>query len=305
MNESRIFMAFAKGSESTEGTTVNRYIGVAPVTIESINPNKAMLEKIYNTSLENEPEYTGTQESNGNQVPYARITFLVKPDPVKTGMDINPISISMFLRKEYKFNRDGTKVLVIDEYGNSGWATKEQCQNHTPLLSKEGKPLKISTNYRPAYVGELELTNFIKAFLVIPEAFEYVEGQWRLKKDADLSISRFDNPDKFFEGDFSEIIETIAYWPENKVKVLFGVKRNDDGRMHQNFYKEMFLKNRENDYSKLDKDVQERKNAGAYPTTDFEVCDFKVYEVAPTNLNNTPAADPFAPAPASNPWFNA
>lgn len=296
-------MAFAKGAESTEGVAIERYTGVAPVNIVCFNPNKEQLEQLYNTKLENAPEYFGETDNNGNKVPYARVTFIVKPDPDKVGMDVTPISIALFIRKEYKFNNDGTKVRVIDEYGNSGWATKEQCQAHAPLLSKTGKPLKISQNYRPAYVGEIELTDFIKAFLNIPDAFEYVDDTWRLKKDADLSIARFENMDKMFSGDFKEVADAIAYQPDNKVKVLFGVRKNDEGKMYQSFYKEMFLKNNVTDYSKLDRDVQDRKNAGAYPNTDFEVGDFKVYEVKSTNLNEAPI-DPFgAPAPAANPWF--
>lgn len=299
----RILMAFAKGAESTEGVTIERYTGVAPVNIVCFNPTKEQLEAIYNTKLDNAPEYIGVMENDGNKIPYARVTFLVKPDPDKVGMDVDPISIALFVRKEYKFNSDGTKVRVIDEYGNSGWATKEQCQAHAPLLSKAGKPLKISPNYRPAYVGEIELTDFIKAFLNIPDAFEYVDDTWRLKKDADLSIARFENIDKLFAGDFKEVTDAIAYQPDNKVKVLFGVRKNDEGKMYQSFYKEMFLKNSVTDYSKLDKDVQDRKNAGAYPTTDFEVGDFKVYKVDATPLDAP--ADPFAaPAPAAaNPWF--
>lgn len=296
-------MAFARGAESTDGVSIVRYTGVAPVKIVGFNPTKDELEKLYKATLDTAPEYIGETDNDGNKVPYARTTFLVKPDPEKVGMDIDPISIAMFVRKEYKFNSDGTKVKVIDEYGNSGWATKEQCQTHAPLLSKSGKPLKISQNYRPAYIGEIELTDFIKAFLNIPDAFEYVDDTWRLKKDADLGIARFENIDKLFSGDFKEVTDAIAYQPDNKVKVLFGVRKNDEGKMYQSFYKEMFLKNSVNDYSKLDKDVQERKNAGAYPTTDFEVGDFKVYEVKATNLDEAPA-DPFGAAPApANPWF--
>ena len=51
------FMAFAKGTESKEGNAVKRYIGVAPVFVLTVNPNKAELEKLYNTQLENDPEY--------------------------------------------------------------------------------------------------------------------------------------------------------------------------------------------------------------------------------------------------------
>ena len=37
-------MAFAKGTESTEGTSIDRYTGVAPVTIVGFNPTKDELE---------------------------------------------------------------------------------------------------------------------------------------------------------------------------------------------------------------------------------------------------------------------
>lgn len=305
MKNSKIFMAFSKGTESTEGASINRYIGVAPVTVEGFNPTKEELEKFYNTTLDNDPEYIGEMENNGEKVKFARVTFIVKPDPKEVGMDISPISLTFFIRNEYKFNNDKTKIRVIDEYGNAGWATKEQMQNHVQLLSKAGKALKISTNYRPAFVGEIELTNFIKAFLNIPEVFEYVEGNWKLKKDADLGVARFEHIENLFKGDFSEVKEVIAYQPDNKVKVLFGVRKNDEGKMYQSFFKEMFLKNSVTDYSKLDKEVQDRKNSGAYPTTDFEVGKFKIYTVDATNLAEAPA-DPFAQKEApANPWFNA
>lgn len=304
MKESKIFMAFAKGTESVEGPSVVRYTGVGACNVVGVNPTKEELEKLYNTTLDNAPEYTGEMESNGNKVPYARVTFLVKPDVESTGMDVSPISVSLFIRKEYKFNNDGTKVRVIDEYGNSGWATQEQLKEHSQLVSKVGKPLKISTNYRPAYIGEIELIDFIKQFLAVPEAFEYVNESWQLKKNADMSIAGLEHPENLFKGDFSEVTSAIALAPDYKVKILFGVRKNDEGKMYQSFYKEMFLKNGVTDYSKLDKDVQERKNAGAYPTTDFEVGPFKVYEVTATNLTEAPAADPFAPeASPANPWF--
>ena len=47
------FMAFANGKESTEGASIKRYIGVAPVYVLAVNPTKAELEQIYDTTLEN------------------------------------------------------------------------------------------------------------------------------------------------------------------------------------------------------------------------------------------------------------
>ena len=60
MKNNSIFMAFAKGNESTEAAPIKRYIGVAPVTVLAVNPDKATLEQLYNTTLEKAPEYVGT-----------------------------------------------------------------------------------------------------------------------------------------------------------------------------------------------------------------------------------------------------
>ena len=44
-----VFMAVASGRKSIEGNAVKRYVGVGSVFVLSVNPNKAELEKLYNT----------------------------------------------------------------------------------------------------------------------------------------------------------------------------------------------------------------------------------------------------------------
>jgi hypothetical protein len=78
--------------------------------------------------------------------------------------------------------------------------------------------------------------------------------------------------------------------------------------MFQSFFDRMFLKNRETNYNKLDAEVRSAKNNGAFSTTDFEVCDFKVYSVAATNFQTAPDSDlpfgmPAENATTNNPWF--
>ena len=102
-----------------------------------------------------------------------------------------------------------------------------------------------------------------------------------------------------------ELREVIALQPNNKVKILFGVKTTDDNKQYQAIYNQMFLKNVTTDYSKLDENLQERKAAGAYPTTEFTVCDLKEYNVESTDLSNSGAAGdmPFPPSnDGGTPW---
>ena len=65
----------------------------------------------------------------------------------------------------------------------------------------------------------------------------------------------------------------------------------------------MFLKNTITDYSKLDADVQSRKAAGAYPTTEFEAVPLKEYANTPTDFGTgaAPTATPAAFVP-NNPF---
>lgn len=304
MNKGYLFMAVAKGKESTEGD-FKRYIGVAPCYIKGINPNKAQLEEIYERPQEKEPEYVGEVEvtEGNNKVKYAnvRLSFLALPDPEKVHIELKPISTTLFLQNRYRYNRDQTKVQVIDKYGRTAWVTIEQAKNHEIPMYSNG-PANLDKDYRPAYVGEEELTNFLIAYLNIPSVMRYnnTEKKWYMVEHPEDSECRLDHIADYFKGNFSELREALALQPANKVKILFGIRTDNEGRQYQTAFTQMFLKNSVSDYSKLDAAVQERKNAGAYSTTEFEATDFHEYSVKSTTLTDNKEADPFA-TPAS-PW---
>ena len=98
--------------------------------------------------------------------------------------------------------------------------------------------------------------------------------------------------------------DVISYQPSNKVKVLFGVRTTDDSKQYQTVYTSMFLKNHVRDYSRLDQDLQERKQQGAFANTEFIVDDLKEYKVDSTDLSQSgtgalpfPGATDSAPSP--------
>ena len=302
MKNNVVFMGFAAGKESTEGNVIKRYTGVAPVFVKAVNPTKTELEKLYNTELEKEPEYIGEVESNGTKVPNVRIDFVVSTDEEKCGIAMTT-KIAFFIRKEYRVGSTSGKVQVIDKYGRTAWVTKEQCKAHEIPVYANG-PANIDKDYRPLFVGEEELTNFIKAYLNIPNVMKYINGSWVMVEHPEECEARLEKIEDYFKGDFSELKAVIALQPKNKVKALFGVRTTDDNRQYQAVYTQMFLKNGVTDYSRLDKDVQERKNAGAYSTTEFEVTDLHEYNVTATDLSKPSAdADPFAiEADSAMPW---
>lgn len=301
-------MAIAKGKESTEGD-FKRYVGVAPCYVKGVNPSKAQLEKIYDNTQDKDPEYVGTVEvtEGGIKVKYpnARITFLLLPDPSKVGVEIKPISISLFIQKRFRYNRDQTKIQVIDKYGRTAWVTIEQCKNHEIPMYANG-PANLDKDYRPAYVGEEDLTNFLISYLNIPSVMKYNrnEKKWYLVDNPEDSECRLEHIEDYFKGDFSELNNAILLQPNNKVKTLFGIRTDSEGRQYQTAFTQMFLRNNVSDYSKLDEAVQERKNSGAYSTTEFEITDFHEYSVKSTPITESVTDDPFTTnvLPLDNPF---
>lgn len=297
-------MAIAKGKESTN-VEFKRYTGVAPCYIKGINPTKAELEKIYETTQEKDPEYLGEVEVEENGVktkcPNVRLTFLAKPDPEKIGVDIKPISVPLFLQKRFRFNANKTKVQVIDKYGRTAWVTIEEAKTHAIPMYSNG-PANLDKDYRPAYVGEEDLTNFLISYLNIPSVMKYnrEEKKWYLVDNPEDSECRLDHIEDYFKGDFSELKGALNLQPNNKVKILFGVRTDAEGKQYQTAYTKMFLKNSISDYSKLDADVQERKASGSFASTEFETVDFHEYSVKSTPLTDNTTVDPFNTS--STPW---
>ena len=311
-NKNFSFMAFGKAQVSKEAPEIKRYTGVGSVFVVGVNPNKAELEKLYDRELDKDPEYL--TEKDG--VTSARIDFIIKTDP--TAKCSNGIELltkfSMFIRNEYRFNKDKTKVQVIDKYGRTAWVTKEQAKNHEIPVYKNG-PANIDKDYRPAYVGEEDITNFLKLFLGISNVEKWVKNEATGRREVVGLVDnpqdcecRLENIEDYFKGKFNEIKGAINLMPNNKIKVLFGVRTTDEGKQYQDVYTRKFLSNTVSVYDKLAEDVQNNKDNGAYPNTEFVVADLQEYTVQATNFNNTNNNNGDMPfdeeTSASTDWFN-
>lgn len=298
-------MAIAKGKESTEATGYKRYIGVGAAFVKAVNPNKKEMEALYGREQENEPEYVGTVERDGKDIPNVRISFITNPDPDKYGEGIL-IPHTYFLRREYRYNSDKTKVQVIDKYGRTAWVTIEQAKNHEIPMYSNG-PANLDKDYRPAYVGEEELTQFLINYLNIPNVMKYdrANNKWYLVDNPQDSECRLDEIEKYFKGDFTELRSAIALQPTNKVKILYGVRTSDDNKQYQTTYTRMTLKNSVTDYSKLDADVMEMKSrstSASVAQTEYRVDDFQEYKVEATHITESTAATESSDLPFDDPF---
>lgn len=298
------FLAFGKTAESKETQEFKRYIGVGSTKVITINPDKKTLDALMGYDSQNEPEYTGV---NNDNVQFARITFIVETDPEQcNGIDIkNRLTFTLYNAPAY--NRDKTKVQVIDIYGNTTWAAVEDAKAGNKLLSASGNPLRIADKYRTAYQGEADLVAFLKTYLCVDSAFNYVNGVWTLKDNASDSVFGLEHIKDYFSGNFSEIKEALKLQPNNKVKLLYGVRTTDEGRQYQAIAtrENLMLRNSAgaSALARLDKELQNVKQAGGYSNTEFKVQDLVEYDVQPTDLSKASNDDPLGSAPSSDmPW---
>ena len=309
-------MAIARGNESQEAREFKRYIGVAPVFIKAVNPNKKEHEALFNTTLEEAPNYVTNTEVDGNDVANARIQVVFQPDVEKIGFEMPLVTMTLFIQNRPRVGANSGKTQVIDKYGRTAWATPEELAAHAIPVYSNG-PADIDKDYRPAYVGEEELTEFVKAYLCIPSINTWDANLKKMVPNTKVKPEececRFDNLDKIFKGDFSEIKDALGFQPTNKVKVMLGVRTSDDGKLYQAVYTRKFLRNSSTNFSSLDKELQEMiKNAaenGRTLNTEYAAVAVHEYSVEATTFTPTagaaPSEDmPFEPASSGSdsPW---
>lgn len=290
-------MAIAKGNETKE-VSFKRYIGIGNVNVLAVNPTKAELAKL-GREVEEEPVYV--TEKDG--VKTIRITLYVKP------IEIDEILImSFFVRNQRFASRDKGTFQVIDSYGRTAWVTEEQLKNHDIPVSSNGNTISIANNYRPAFSGEDSFTQFVKAYLGIPNLTVYINGQWvpnPKATPADCEV-RFDHIDRWFNDDIKEIKDAFAYQPGNTAQVLFGMRTDDQNRQFQTFFSEKFYKGMKvidqsryqaDGFSKeLDKVNSNPATSGRYANTEFTFGPLKEYSPTATNFEAEETST------SDNPW---
>lgn len=314
-------MAISKGNASKEAQKFKRYIGVCPVFVKAVNPNKAEHEKLFNTTLEEAPVYVQDKEdAEGNSYKNVRISVVLAPDVEKIGFEMPLVTMPLFVTNQKQHGANSGKYQIVDKYGRFAWATETEISAKEIPTYSNGKKADISNEYRIAYVGEEDLTNFIRAFLCIPTITKWDNDNKCMVPNTDvkpeececrLEVESFE---RLFKGDFSEIKDILGFQPTNKVKVCLGVRTDaNSGRLFQSVYTKKFMSNASTNYNSLDKllqaDAAYASEHNKVLSTEYSAEAVHEYSVTPTTF--APSADavpsgdmPFdAPsADAGDPW---
>lgn len=296
-------MAVKVGKESVEGS-FKMYKGMAAFNIVAVNPTKAELEALTGRELENEPEYVGKTDEGKEQV---RVVFYGKTTPdakLNNGIEML-IPISFMLTKDYRVGQTSGKYQIIDKFGRTAWATKEEVQSKAIPQYTSG-PANISADYRLAWQGEEFLTDFLIQWLNIPGPAVYKDKVWVMKENTDGSEVSLDMA-ALFKGDVKELKELVTLAAAYIVKGAVGIRTvdNENGtRQYQAVFTRKFAKNAVTDYSKIDAAITEFQNAGGAPGTEFSTQPLHENVVEATTFTPTADNDPLgaATAPTSTPW---
>lgn len=289
-------MAISKGNASKEAQEFKRYIGVTPVFVKAVNPDKAEHEKLFSTTLDEAPVYVQDKEdAEGKSYKNVRISVVLQPDVEKIGFEMPLVTMPLFVTNQKQFGANSGKYQVVDKYGRFAWATEAEISAKEIPTYNNGKKADISNDYRIAYVGEEDLTNFIRTFLCISTITKWSNDEKcmvpnnEVKPEAcecRLELSSFE---KLFKGDFSEIKEILGLQPNNKVKVCLGVRTDaNSGRLYQSVYTKKFISNAATNYNSLDKlfqqDIAYAQAHGKTLSTEYSAENVHEYSVTPTTF---------------------
>lgn len=295
VNKSFSFLTIGKVQESTEAQEFKKYIGIGSFFVKAFNPTKEDLSKLYNREITKDQEYIGTiKDNDGKDVQAAHLIFICKSDPnypseAPCGVD-EFFTARFTIQNRIRLNHDGNKCKVIDKFGRTAWVTQEELKEHATLLTKnDGSKYQsnIDKDYRPAFIGEEALVQFLINYLNIDSPMKYVNGSW-IKNDGNPEDYMFnlDHIADYFKGDFSELKDILTLVPNNKFKAVVGVRTTDDGKQFSTMYTNFTMKNNSRSTSKLEATIQTAKNAGTLKSTEFNFTPLHEYTVVETNFGS-------------------
>lgn len=171
------------------------YTGIANLRVTMINPTSDEMKKV-GMNPKNDPVYL-SEDNNG--IKKIRIDIFTIQESEK----IFP-KMAFFIEGKVRTNKDGNKIEWINKFGNSAWST--DITGQTP---PQYDWFKLD-GARPALVGEVQLTNFIKNWANVD-----------LKSQAYL-----DDPMALTTGNLTELKALFAAIPNNEIQCLLGVKDN-------------------------------------------------------------------------------
>lgn len=218
--------------EPIESRKFKKWVGVCPVQVVAVNPNATRMKEIFPQRKDwGEPQYLQNKEYKGAMHKWATIDlYLQGLVPDKDSKPIFELRINLI--DCYNYNKDKTKVQVIDRYAQTTWLPTEDVK---AKVWKEEWSNRIDKEYRPCIVGEATLLMFLQKYVGIPnvryydpdsKTWKYREGE--NKRHCECML---DHLKDVFKGDFKEILDLFNGFKESWIRVMIGIRHTDTGKI--------------------------------------------------------------------------
>ena len=215
-------------STSTSEGYVN-YEGIASREIICVNPTAKENKELFGREVDEEPSYVKKVTIGDKEIDRVTLVFKGKiiPSPLSfVGVTCAENTLNNFFNLDKEYNRSEAKgtFQVIDDYGRTCWITKEKYQaKDASYVDKNGvnRTYDIDVeSWRPAYKGEANIVNFLKALFNIPDMQIYSGGTFidNPKLNGDFSKCKFwtkEDTEKLFKGNFKELKDAVKACNKN------------------------------------------------------------------------------------------
>ncbi|MBQ3950881.1 MAG: hypothetical protein II661_10435 [Bacteroidales bacterium] len=275
---------------------IKKYIGVASINVLSINPNNETLRK-YGWNIKEdapEPEYAMVKDVNGKPVRTCRVRFLVQ---IQDLPDKPIVPMDFWCDQTVRASKDGQKFEIIDAYGRAAWGTKQEILDKKIPLTSTGNVAKIATPYKPCHRGERDIVEFLFKYLNITpfEVWDRFQNCYVVSKNPGrLTIDEWN---AICSGDVRELARYVSMQPDNRVKVVLGIRTTEDNKAYQTFLNTGYIGNgatpaQDGEYASARKLIDKFNNGRENTAYTFSAAPVKEWTVtASENIVDQSASD--------------
>lgn len=254
-----------KGNDSTQVTGIGKktlYSGIVDCKVLAVNPTKEELNSI---GVKTEKDQNYIFEKDGNKSAFINIWV-----QAQTTEPQNPISnIAFFIDSRINKSEQKGTTQFINKYGKTAWG-KDAESIASEYFLKDG--------VRESHRGEEDLHKFLAAYL--NTVYNTKENKY------DECI--IDNPQAFFNGDFSELKQIFNTFKDNTVRCLWGV----DEKGYQVVYNKYFEKTWSNaNYKMWNQMLNNEFSQFKADLMNGEYSPFQVYTKEVGQQSSTPTPD--------------
>lgn len=226
-------ISMVKGNEREEGVVISqKNVGFALVKLKAINPTREQVNEMLGKEDDKEISYLSKDQDGNDRV---RLSFWLYCSEADKYF-IHSFNLTNKVRK----SRDGIKTQYVNSSCSTAWGETEADLPvwFTHHVDKNGNKVE-KKKYRPALLGEEELTTLVKSWL----------GKLKWK---DVETSVFLDTDKLLNEDYSELRQEINGKWDKQFIILTGVRtdENDIEKKYQQVYGKSFLPSDFDEYIK-------------------------------------------------------